>query len=178
MPMSGEKKNKGRVGGFAAHAEAGGGHTVPALHLSVQYAVKPEEAPTRPQFRKWVSAALRRDAQIVLRLVGEEEGRALNRDYRGKDYPTNVLTFVYDDEFPGAELPLSGDIVLCAPVIEREAAEQGKSIEAHYAHLTVHGVLHLQGYDHETETEAHEMEALETEIIIRLGYADPYQTEK
>lgn len=165
----------GRVGSFAAHAEAGGGHSVPTLRLSVQYAAKPEEAPTRAQFRRWVKAALSRDAEITLRIVNEEEGRTLNRDYRGKDYATNVLTFVYEDEFPGAVLPLAGDIVLCAPVVVREAVQQDKPIEAHYAHLTVHGVLHLQGYDHESDEEARQMEALEMQIVTRLGYADPYE---
>jgi probable rRNA maturation factor len=147
------------------------------LSLSVQYAAKPDEAPTRAQFRRWVKAALRQDAEIALRIVDEEEGRALNRDYRGKDYATNVLTFVYDDEFPGAELPLAGDIVLCAPVVAREALQQEKSVEAHYAHLTVHGVLHLQGYDHESDEEARQMEALEIQIVTKLGYPDPYQEE-
>jgi probable rRNA maturation factor len=150
----------------------------PKLSLSVQYAVKPEEAPTRTLFRQWVTAALRHDAEIALRIVDEEEGRALNRDYRGKDYATNVLTFVYDDDFPGAGLPLAGDIVLCAPVVAAEAAQQGKSVEAHYAHLTIHGVLHLQGYDHETDAEAQQMEALESQIVSKLGYADPYQEEQ
>ncbi|MHB8165562.1 MAG: rRNA maturation RNase YbeY [Sulfuricella sp.] len=162
------------MGGFAAHAEAGGGHTVPTLHLSVQYAAQPEDAPTRAQFRRWVKAALRLGAEIALRIVDEEEGRALNRDYRGKDYATNVLTFVYNDEFPGAELPLAGDIVLCAPVVAREALQQEKPVEAHYAHLTVHAVLHLQGYDHESDEQARQMEALEIQIVTKLGYADPY----
>jgi probable rRNA maturation factor len=144
----------------------------------VQYAAKPDDVPTRPQFRRWVAAALQRDAQIALRIVDETEGRELNRDYRGKDYATNVLTFVYDDEFPGAALPLAGDIVLCAPVVAREAREQGKPVVAHYAHLTVNGVLHLQGYDHETDAQAHEMESLESQIVTKLGYADPYQSER
>lgn len=151
--------------------------TPPALSLSVQYAAKPEEAPTRAQFRRWVKAALRRDAEIALRIVDDEEGRALNRDYRGKDYATNVLTFVYNDEFTGAELPLAGDIVLCAPVVAREALQQEKPVEAHYAHLTVHGVLHLQGYDHENDEQARQMEALEIQIVTKLGYADPYAEE-
>lgn len=145
------------------------------LSLSVQYAAKPEGVPTRAQFRRWVKAALRQDAEIALRIVDEEEGRVLNRDYRGKDYATNVLTFVYDDEFSDAEAPLAGDIVLCAPVVAREAVQQEKPIEAHYAHLTVHGVLHLQGYDHESDEEARQMEALEIQIVTKLGYADPYE---
>ncbi len=141
----------------------------PKLSLAVQYAFKPEAIPTRHQFRKWASAALECDAEIALRIVDTEEGRELNRDYRGKDYATNVLTFPLDDD------PLlMGDIVLCAPVVEKEAAEQGKPLEAHYAHLTVHGILHMQGYDHENDEDAAVMEALETQIVTKLGYADPY----
>ncbi|MBS4096413.1 MAG: rRNA maturation RNase YbeY [Sulfuricella sp.] len=140
------------------------------LSLAVQYAAPPDALPTRSQFRRWVKAALEGDAELTLRLVDEEEGRALNRDYRGKDYTTNVLTFVYDD------LPyVAGDIVICPVVVAREAAEQGKTLEAHYAHLTVHGVLHLQGYDHESDDEAEEMEARETQIVTKLGYPDPYR---
>ncbi|MGE5026962.1 MAG: rRNA maturation RNase YbeY [Betaproteobacteria bacterium] len=150
----------------------------PKLSLSVQYAVTPEGVPNRARFRRWVTAALRRDAEITLRIVGAEEGHVLNRDYRGKDYATNVLTFVYDDVIPGAGLQLAGDIVLCAPVVDSEAAQQGKSVEAHYAHLVIHGVLHLQGYDHETDAEAQQMEALESQIVSKLGYADPFQEEK
>lgn len=141
----------------------------PELALAVQYAFKPEIAPTRHQFRKWVLTALEQNAEITLRLVDEIEGRALNRDYRGKDYATNVLTF------PLTEEPvLMGDIVLCVPVVEKEAAEQSKPLEAHYAHLVIHGVLHLQGYDHENDEDAAVMEALETLIVTNLGYADPY----
>lgn len=142
------------------------------LSLSVQYAVEPTKVatlPTRPQFRRWAQAALRRDAEITLRLVDEAEGQRLNRDYRGKDYATNVLTFTYE------ESPLSGDIVLCAPVIAREAAAQQKKLLAHYAHLVVHGVLHLQGYDHEKIKDARQMEQLEAEILTKMGYDDPYR---
>jgi probable rRNA maturation factor len=143
------------------------------LDLAVQFAVKPENAPTRAQFRKWAQAALAQDAEVALRIVDEAEGRELNRDYRGKDYATNVLTF------PLADDPvLMGDIVLCHAVVEKEAAEQGKPLEAHYAHLVVHGMLHMQGYDHENDEEAAEMEALETQIVMKLGYADPYRIEK
>ncbi len=113
-------------------------------------------------------------AQITLRVVDAEEGRALNRDYRGKDYPTNVLTFAYGEE----DGLLTGDIVLCAPVVEREAREQGKELRAHYAHLTVHGMLHMQGHDHETDAEAREMEAIEVEIMRRLGFNNPYASEQ
>jgi probable rRNA maturation factor len=143
------------------------------LSLAVQYASLSAALPTRQQFRRWVKAALQGDLHCTLRVVDESEGLQLNHDYRGKDYATNVLTFVYDDTDP-----LSGDIVLCAPVVEREAAEQSKQSLAHYAHLTVHGVLHLQGYDHENEADANEMEALETALMIKLGYPAPYEVNK
>ena len=143
----------------------------------VLIAAKQDDVPTRAQFRRWVKAALRQDAEIALRIVDEEEGRTLNRDYRSKDYATNVLTFVYDDDFPGSESQLAGDIVLCAPVVAREALQQEKSVEAHYAHLIVHGVLHLQGYDHESDEEARQMEALEIQIVTKLGYSDPYHAD-
>ncbi len=143
--------------------------TKPELKLSVQYAARPAGVPSRSLFRTWINAALEGDAEVTLRIVDAEEGQGLNRDYRGKDYATNVLTFVY-------ELPpvCQGDIVLCAPVVSREALEQGKSAEAHYAHMIIHGMLHLQGYDHEDETDAQAMEAVETHIMKRLGYTDPY----
>jgi len=140
------------------------------LSLAVQYASLSGALPTRQQFRRWLKAALRQDLHCTLRVVDEAEGRQLNRDYRGKDYATNVLTFVYDDTEP-----LSGDIVICAPVVEREAAEQGKPNLAHYAHLTLHSALHLQGYDHENEADASEMEALETALMLKLGYPAPYE---
>lgn len=137
--------------------------------LMVQYAADSSTVPTRPQFRRWVKAALMQEAEIVLRLVDETEGRELNQQFRGKDYATNVLTFVYDDM-----QPLTGDIVLCAPVVSQEAQQQHKDLLAHYAHLTVHGVLHLQGYDHIEDADAVEMEQLETQILARLGYGNPY----
>lgn len=140
------------------------------LSLSVQYASNSQGLPTRQQFRRWVKAAMRQDLHCTLRVVDESEGRKLNREFRGKDYATNVLTFVYDDT-----APLSGDIVMCAPVVERESAAQGKQCLAHYAHLTVHGVLHLQGFDHENEADASGMEALETALMAKLGYSDPYE---
>ncbi len=139
------------------------------LSLAVQYASAAQNVPTRAQFRRWVKAAQQGDVQVSLRIVDAEEGQQLNRDFRGKDYATNVLTFVYDDE-----APLYGDIVICAPVVEREASEQNKELVAHYAHLTVHAVLHLQGYDHENERDAAEMEQRETAILAKLGYPDPY----
>jgi len=144
----------------------------PKLELSIQFALK-ADLPARAEFRRWAKAALQGDVSAALRIVDLDEGQALNRDYRGKDYATNVLTFEYGpDPETGA---LNGDIVLCAPVVEREAAEQGKPLAAHYAHLTVHGLLHLQGYDHETgETDAIAMEAVETFIMQKLGFPDPY----
>lgn len=135
----------------------------------VQYATESSEVPTRPQLRRWVKAALRRDAEVALRLVDEAEGRDLNRQFRGKDYATNVLTFVYEDT-----QPLTGDIVLCVPVVQHEAQQQHKDLIAHYAHLTVHGILHLQGYDHMVDADAAEMEQLEIAILAKLGYPDPY----
>lgn len=143
---------------------------VKSFKLAVQYAINSTEIPIRPQFRRWVKAALMQDAEIVLRIVGEPEGRELNQQFRNKNYATNVLTFVYDDM-----QPLTGDIVLCAPVVSQEARQQHKNLHAHYAHLTVHGILHLQGYDHIEDNEAAVMEQIETKILTRLGYADPYQ---
>jgi probable rRNA maturation factor len=143
------------------------------LELSIQYAVQQSSLPTRADFRRWAKAALIHDVTSALRVVDEAEGRDLNQGYRGKSYATNVLTFAYGSDPEGG--PLSGDIVLCAPVVECEAAEQDKTLEAHYAHLTVHGMLHLQGYDHEVEAEAVAMEAVESFIMMRLGFPDPYQ---
>jgi probable rRNA maturation factor len=143
-----------------------------SFQLSVQYATNHSELPTRSQFRRWVKAALMRDAGVVLRLVDELEGRELNRQFRHKNYATNVLTFVYEDM-----QPLTGDIVLCVPVISEEARQHHKNLLAHYAHLTVHGLLHLQGYDHQEDHEAQTMEQLEIQILARLGYDDPYRTE-
>ena len=151
-------------------------NATPKLALAVQYAVVAEGLPTRSQVRRWVQAALPQEAkiaaEITVRFVAAEEGQALNRDYRGKDYATNVLSFVYAAD--PAQGPISGDLVLCAPVVAREAQQQNKTLQAHYAHLLVHGALHLQGFDHETDAEAQIMEAREQEIVIRLGYADPY----
>jgi len=143
------------------------------LSLTVQYADALLELPTRQQFRRWVKAALLRNLFCTIRVVDESEGRTLNHDFRGKDYATNVLTFVYDDSEP-----LSGDIAICAPVVVNEATVQGKNLLAHYAHMTVHGVLHLQGFEHESNADAMKMEALETAIMLQLGYADPYLERK
>ncbi|OIO10702.1 MAG: rRNA maturation RNase YbeY [Gallionellaceae bacterium CG1_02_60_325] len=139
------------------------------MSLSVQYASQAKNLPTRQQFRRWIKVALEREVRMVLRIVGEAEGRALNRDYRGKDYATNVLTFVYDDT-----TPLAGDLVICAPVVAREAKEQGKDLLAHYEHLTLHAALHLQGYDHQKQREAERMEARETALMKKLRYPAPY----
>ena len=139
----------------------------PRLSLSVQYAAAGDDLPARPLLRRWVIAALERDAVITLRFVDADEGRALNRTYRGKNSATNVLAFVYDDAS-------GGDIVLCAPVLRREARKQSKTLAAHCAHLVVHGMLHLQGYDHHRATDAARMEAREVAILSRLGLADPY----
>ena len=136
----------------------------PRLSLTVQYAVSTRGLPSRAQFRRWTRAALAHDAQITIRVVGQEEGLALNRAYRRKNYATNVLTFVFHDQ-----APFAGDIALCAPVVAREARAQGKTGIAHYAHLTVHGVLHLQGYDHEQDADAKVMEARESAIMAKLG---------
>ena len=139
------------------------------LKFSLQIASKMAEIPAKNLFRKWAKAALRVDTEVTIRLVDEAEGRALNLAYRNKDYATNVLTFTI------TETPhLMGDIVICAPVVIKEATEQGKTIAAHFAHLTVHGILHLHGYDHEIEAQAELMEAIEIQIMTKLGYANPY----
>jgi probable rRNA maturation factor len=142
------------------------------LRLTMQFAVGRAGIPERSLFLKWVNASLERSAEVVLRIVDMEEGEALNRSFRGKHAATNVLTFVYDEG-----KSLAGDIVLCAPVIHKEAQQQQKCLIAHYAHLTVHGILHLQGYDHINDEEAAIMESLETKIVTQLGYADPYLTQ-
>ena len=139
------------------------------LNLAVQYAVSATGKPSRAQFRRWVRAALEHDARITIRIVGQAEGRTLNREFRNKDYATNVLTFVFHDQ-----TLFDGDLALCAPVVASEARAQKKTLIAHYAHLTVHGVLHLQGYDHENDADAQVMERRETQIMAKLGYADPY----
>lgn len=141
--------------------------------LATQYAIRTGGAPSPRRIRKWVQAALSEDAEITVRIVGAAEARALNRRFRGRDHATNVLTFVYEE---GAWL--RGDIALCAPVVAREARAQGKGVAAHYAHLVVHGVLHLQGYNHGTEREARVMERRERRILGRLGYPDPYRGEE
>lgn len=142
------------------------------LNLSVQYACNREGLPLRADFVRWARAALIGGGQVTIRLVDADEGQALNAEYRGKDYATNVLSFPYESE------PLvMGDLVICPEVVAREATEQGKPLAAHYAHLTVHGMLHLQGWDHEDDGEALEMEDEERTILAELGYPDPYGNE-
>ncbi|HBD19098.1 MAG TPA: rRNA maturation RNase YbeY [Arenimonas sp.] len=146
------------------------------LDVGVSYGLPRKGLPSAASFRKWAAAAAEgriRRADLAIRLVDAKEGRALNRHYRGKDYATNVLSFPAD--LPeGVDLPLLGDLVICAPVVAKEAQDQGKPLAAHYAHLTVHGVLHLLGLDHEDEREAEAMEQLEREILASLGLPDPY----
>ena len=146
-----------------------------ALTLSLQFArfdgvAEHRAALARHKVSRWIRHALALDAEITVRIVGLEEGQQLNRDYRHKDYATNVLTFDYTQE-----PVVTADLVLCAPVVAREAAEQNKTLAEHYAHLLVHGTLHAQGWDHETsEADAQEMEAKETAILAQLGIANPY----
>ena len=141
--------------------------------LSVQIASSAAGIPSASKLRSWAKQAVRSGACVTVRVVGSREGRSLNRRYRGRDYATNVLTFTYPD---GAVL--AGDIALCAPVIGREARAQGKTLDAHYAHLLVHGLLHLQGLDHHRRADAKRMEAREIAILKRLGYADPYRMDR
>lgn len=142
---------------------------MPQLKFTLQNASEFAQIPAKNLFKKWAKAALRVDTEVTIRIVDEAESRALNSAYRGKDYATNVLTF------PLTEEPhLVGDIIICAPIVAAEAKAQHKSLEAHFAHLTVHGILHLHGYDHETEPQAELMEGLEITILAKLGYANPY----
>jgi probable rRNA maturation factor len=142
----------------------------PALQLSLQFADTSHRVQLpRHRVQRWVRAALVRPGQVTVRIVGEDEGRALNRDYRGQDHATNVLTFDY------AHAPVVvADLVLCAPVVMREARAQRLDIAAHYAHLLVHGTLHAQGFEHEDDADAAVMQARESEIVLALGFADPY----
>ena len=144
----------------------------PKLGFTVQYASRASGLPSPRQLRRWAAAALAEDVDVTLRIVSKTEGQRLNRDFRGKDYPTNVLTFAYPER-----RPLSGDIVLCAAIVRQEARVQGVRLAAHYAHMVVHGMLHLQGYDHQRVRDARVMEQLETEIVTRLGYAEPYAAQ-
>ncbi len=142
---------------------------VPRVSIAVQYAVASATLPAAAALRRWARAAAGRDVAVTLRFVGRREGQTLSALYRGKDYATNVLAFVYDDASP-----LSGDVVLCAPVLRQEAKAQRKALADHCAHLVVHGMLHLQGYDHDTDRAARAMEAREIAILAALGVPDPY----
>jgi len=150
------------------------------IEISVSYAVTRAGVPSAVSFRRWAAAALSGhtdEAELAIHLVDLDEGRTLNRDYRGKDYPTNVLSFPAERPpgFPDDEpFSLLGDLILCAPVIARQAHEQNKPLRAHYAHLTIHGILHLTGWDHENDMDAAAMEQREREILSMLGIADPY----
>ncbi|MGZ8356150.1 MAG: rRNA maturation RNase YbeY [Telluria sp.] len=146
------------------------------LSLTVQYPdPRLEKVCTRAKVRRWVESAQFAPAEFTVRFVDSAEGLVLNRDYRGKDYATNVLTFAYNEgEEIADDEPTRADIILCTDVLEKEAAEQEKTVEEHAAHLVVHGVLHAQGYDHENDEEAGEMEQFERDIMEALGYPDPY----
>jgi len=173
-PQGGRLQRPGGAGSAVA-LELAGAAINPGVELDLQFGVFAGAARhrallPRAKVRRWVGMAAQRPAEIAVRIVGEAEGRALNAQYRRKDYATNVLTFDY-----AREPVVSADLVLCAPVVEREAREQGKPLVAHYAHLLVHGALHAQGYDHETgEREALEMEALEILLLGALGFPNPY----
>ncbi|HEK1007320.1 rRNA maturation RNase YbeY [Pseudomonas sp. NPDC012596] len=150
------------------------------LELDLQRATD-AAAPDDAAFRRWCELALRQrtaDSEMTIRLVDEAEGRELNHTYRHKDYATNVLSFPADVPDELLDIPLLGDLVICVPVVEREAAEQGKALEAHWAHLVIHGCLHLLGYDHIEDDEAEEMEALERELLAELGHPDPYADDE
>ncbi len=146
------------------------------LRVTLQTATQTKALPSDADFERWIGAALagrRESAELTVRIVDEDEAARLNHRYRHKDYPTNVLSF--PAQLPaGMESALLGDLVICAPLVMREAAEQGKPAQAHWAHLTIHGTLHLLGYDHESASQAEEMESLETALLAGLGYPDPY----
>lgn len=149
------------------------------LALDVQYATTSDDLPTQAQLTLWAKTAIgdcMDQAELTIRIVDSRESQMLNSTYRGKDKPTNVLSFPFEAP-PEIELPLLGDLVICAAVVENEAREQQKSLEAHWAHMVVHGCLHLLGYDHIEDEEAEEMESLETQLIVSLGFTDPYKEE-
>lgn len=147
------------------------------IDLDLQIAVEAPDLPSEDDILRWVEAAVgdaMEEAQLTVRITDEAEIRELNATYRGKDYATNVLSFPFEAP-PGVDLPLLGDIVVCAAVVAREAAEQGKPLQAHWAHMVIHGTLHLLGYDHIEEADAEEMEGLEIALLADLGYANPYE---
>ncbi|SDH69310.1 rRNA maturation RNase YbeY [Pseudomonas panipatensis] len=151
------------------------------LELDLQVASEAADLPSEAQLRQWCELALRQrqaDSELTIRLVDEAEGRELNRTWRHKDYATNVLSFPADVPDELLDIPLLGDLVICAPVVAREASEQGKEPRAHWAHLVIHGCLHLLGYDHIEDAEAEEMEDLERQLLAELGYPDPYAADE
>ncbi|MGF1716328.1 rRNA maturation RNase YbeY [Photobacterium chitinilyticum] len=152
-----------------------------AIYLDLQYATESQEGmPSEADFQQWLNAAVtpfQTDAEVTIRLVDSSESHTLNHGYRGKDKPTNVLSFPFEAP-PGVELDLLGDLIICRQVVEEEAKEQNKPLNAHWAHMVVHGSLHLLGYDHIDDDEAEEMESLETEIMENMGFIDPYAEEK
>lgn len=151
------------------------------LELDLQVASEAAGLPSEAEFRTWCELALRQrhnDSELTIRLVDEAEGRELNKTWRHKDYATNVLSFPADVPDELLDIPLLGDLVICAPVVIREATEQGKSVQAHWAHLVIHGCLHLLGYDHIDDVEAEEMEGLERELLAELGHPDPYAADE
>ena len=143
--------------------------------MKIQRISRAAHIPPDSVLQRWARVALARPATVTLRVVAEVEGRRMNREFRGKDYATNVLTFVYENT---PRRSLGGDVVLCAPVVAREARAQEKTLEAHCAHLIVHGLLHLQGFDHESAADAARMERRERSILARLGFPDPYRAER
>jgi len=151
------------------------------LAVEVQIAAADASLPSQRQLSDWALAAWQeegvRDAEVVVRVTDEAESRRLNHEFRGRDKATNVLSFPFDP-VPEIDLDHVGDLVICAPVVAREAVEQGKQADAHWAHMVVHGMLHLQGYDHETDEQAAEMETLETQVLTGLGYPAPYAEER
>lgn len=151
------------------------------IELDLQLATQASDLPAEAQLRRWVELALRQrtaDSELTIRLVDAEEGQELNRTYRHKDYATNVLSFPAEVPDGLLDIPLLGDLVICVPVVEREAREQNKALEAHWAHLVIHGCLHLLGYDHIDDEEAEEMEGLERQLLAELGYPDPYRDDE
>ncbi len=151
------------------------------VELDLQLATEATELPSEAQLRQWCELALRQrtaPSELTIRIVDEAEGRELNLTWRGKDYATNVLSFPAEIPEGLLDIPLLGDLVICAQVVAREAGEQGKSLDAHWAHLTLHGCLHLLGYDHIDDDEAEEMEALERQLLAELGYPDPYACDE
>ena len=155
------------------------------LYVDLQLATEDQQAlPDLAQLEKWISTTLlaasdemRDDAELTVRIVDSEESQQLNHQYRDKDKPTNVLSFPFQNP-PGITLPLLGDLVICKQVVEKEAMEQQKALTSHWAHMLVHGTLHLLGYDHSDDDEAEEMESIETKLLIELGFSDPYLSEK